>query len=84
MLRLTSLFALSAAAQGLNARFLGYIDRYKEVAMEHCRSHGVPASITLAQGLLESNAGQSSSREERNRSKVSCLFCDVNFILLGF
>lgn len=53
------LFSVSASAQGLNARFLGYIDRYKDVAMEHMRSHGVPASITLAQGLLESNAGQS-------------------------
>lgn len=53
------LFGTGANAQGLSARFLGYIERYKDVAMEHCRSHGVPASITLAQGLLESNAGQS-------------------------
>lgn len=56
---LFTLFGISADAQGLNARFLGYIERFKEVAMEHCRTHGVPASITLAQGLLESNAGQS-------------------------
>lgn len=48
-----------ASAQGLNARFLAYIEQYKDVAMEHCRTHGVPASITLAQGLLESNAGNS-------------------------
>lgn len=56
---LTSVFPVVASAQGLNARFLGYIERYRDVAMEQCRTHGVPASITLAQGLLESNAGNS-------------------------
>ena len=42
-----------------NARYLGYIDRYKGIAIETFQTHGVPASITLAQGLLESNAGGS-------------------------
>lgn len=56
---LLHVFAPAAMAQGLNARFLAYIEQFKEVAMEHCRTHGIPASITLAQGLLESNAGSS-------------------------
>lgn len=37
-----------------------YIDTYCEMAVEQQRAHGIPASITLAQGLLESRAGQSS------------------------
>lgn len=36
-----------------------YIERYKEKAIEEMERHGVPASITLAQGLLESGAGTS-------------------------
>ena len=36
-----------------------YIDRYKETAMEAMRTHGIPASITLAQGCLESGDGNS-------------------------
>lgn len=37
-----------------------YIDRYWEMAVDQQSAHGIPASITLAQGLLESRAGQSS------------------------
>lgn len=36
-----------------------YIKRYAAVAQEEMGRYGIPASITLAQGLLESNAGQS-------------------------
>ncbi len=50
---------LTVPAQSLNARFLQYIDTYKDVAQKYQRQYGVPASITLAQGLLESNAGGS-------------------------
>src|SRR5690606_13421943 len=34
-----------------------YIDQYKETAKDNMRTHGIPASITLAQGILESGAG---------------------------
>lgn len=37
-----------------------YIDSYSETAMEQMRLYGIPASITLAQGILESDAGRSS------------------------
>lgn len=35
-----------------------YINQYKETAKDNMRNHGVPASITLAQGILESGAGR--------------------------
>lgn len=35
-----------------------YIQDFKEVAKGNMRSHGIPASIILAQGILESGAGR--------------------------
>lgn len=35
-----------------------YIRQYKETAKDNMKRHGVPASITLAQGILESGAGK--------------------------
>ncbi len=42
-----------------NSPQLIYIERYAEIAVEEMYRSGVPASITLAQGLLESRYGQS-------------------------
>lgn len=36
-----------------------YIERYAEYAMEQMRRYGIPASITLAQGIIESADGKS-------------------------
>lgn len=36
-----------------------YIEKYWSVAVNEMKKSGIPASITLAQGLLESNAGES-------------------------
>lgn len=38
---------------------LDYIDKYSDIAIKEMKRTGVPASIILAQGILESNAGQS-------------------------
>ncbi len=35
-----------------------YVLEFKEVAKDNMRRHGIPASITLAQGILESGAGR--------------------------
>ncbi len=35
-----------------------YIVDFKEIAKDNMRNHGIPASITLAQGVLESGAGR--------------------------
>ncbi|MFP5437351.1 MAG: glucosaminidase domain-containing protein [Bacteroidia bacterium] len=34
-----------------------YVNAYKGIAQDNMRRHGIPASITLAQGILESGAG---------------------------
>ena len=50
-----------AAAQGTQKKkeTLDYIDKYKEIAMKEMVKYQVPASITLAQGILESGNGKS-------------------------
>lgn len=54
---LALVFSLSAAKKN---PYQEYIETYSEMAIEQQRAYGIPASITLAQGLLESRAGQSS------------------------
>ena len=58
--------AISAPAQTKQQRYLDYIERYKAVALQHEKDYGVPASITLAQGILESSVGQSKMALEAN------------------
>jgi len=50
-----------------------YIETYKDIAMREMREHKIPASITLAQGLLESGAGNSAlAREAKNHFGIKC------------
>ena len=50
---------LPIRAQRTNQAYWTYIDIYKDWAIEQMQQYHIPASITLAQGLLESNAGRS-------------------------
>ena len=43
-----------------------YIARYSPIAIEHQEKYGIPASITLAQGILESNNGNGRLAVEAN------------------
>ena len=43
-----------------------YISQWKAVAIKKMKEHGIPASITLAQGLLESGNGNSVLARESN------------------
>lgn len=52
---------------------LAYIDKYKDVAQKNMRNHGVPASIALAQAILESGAGTGDlSRQANNHFGIKC------------
>ena len=53
-------------AQQLNSRYLNYIDQYKHLAVYEMQRYNIPASITLAQGLLESAAGTGSLVQTSN------------------
>ena len=50
-----------------------YIQTYKDIAIREMHDYGIPASITLAQGLLESGAGNSAlAREAKNHFGIKC------------
>ena len=47
------------SAQQLDPNYEAYIEQFYNLALIEQERHKIPASITLAQGLLESNAGRS-------------------------
>jgi len=50
-----------------------YINRYKDLAVKEMKRTGIPASITLAQGMIESDYGRSSlAREANNHFGIKC------------
>ncbi len=52
---------------------LKYIDTYKDIAMEEMIRVGIPASIKLGQGILESTSGRSDlARKARNHFGMKC------------
>lgn len=52
---------------------LDYIERYKDIAMEEMQKDKIPASITLAQGILESGNGQSKlAKQGNNHFGIKC------------
>ena len=58
-LLICSLSVTASAQVKWNAQYQAYIDEWSPVAIEQMHNYGIPASITLAQGLLESGAGRS-------------------------
>ncbi len=56
-----------------NSAYQQYIDQYKDIAIEQMQRYHIPASITLAQGLLESGAGRSElTRNSNNHFGIKC------------
>ncbi len=50
-----------------------YIATYKKIARKEMKKHGIPASITLAQGILESSNGNSVlARKANNHFGIKC------------
>jgi len=51
----------------------GYIKKYKDIAMKEMFVYRIPASITLAQGILESNVGRSPlATQANNHFGIKC------------
>ena len=66
---------LTGSAQRLskNQAYIDYFNQYKDVAIEQMLKYKVPASITLAQGALESGAGRSElTRRANNHFGIKC------------
>ena len=67
------LCALSVQAQTRNKQYEDYIKKYRDIAVREMKRYHIPASITLAQGLLESGAGQSTlARKSNNHFGIKC------------
>ena len=50
-----------------------YIETYKDIAIKEMKSYGIPASITLAQGILESAYGNSNlAKNSNNHFGIKC------------
>lgn len=63
---------ISFTQPGYESR-LKYIQKYKDIAIEEMNQFGIPASITLAQGIHESNAGRSYlARVGNNHFGIKC------------
>jgi flagellum-specific peptidoglycan hydrolase FlgJ len=57
----------------INPQQRSYIRRFAHVARAEMDQYGIPASITLAQGLLESQAGNSPlAKEANNHFGIKC------------
>ena len=56
-----------------NQRYQTYINQYRDLAIEQMLKYKIPASITLAQGLLESGAGYSElAMKGNNHFGIKC------------
>lgn len=66
------IFLPSIFSQGSTDR-LKYIEKYKDIAIDEMERAGIPASIKLAQGILESNSGKSYlARKANNHFGMKC------------
>ncbi len=56
-----------------NKTTIDYIEQYKAIAMKEMKRTGVPASITLAQAIVESNSGESNlAKNHNNHFGIKC------------
>ena len=74
ILALTGLLCIfNIQAQTRNKQYEAYIKQYRDLAVEEMKKYHIPASITLAQGLLESGAGQSAlAKKSNNHFGIKC------------
>lgn len=66
-------FMMTMSLFAQNNDYVAYINLYKDIAIEQMHKYHIPASITLAQGLLESGAGRSElARKANNHFGIKC------------
>ena len=64
---------MTVSAQKQNQTYLDYIEEWKEIVIRQQEEYGIPASITMAQALLESAAGQSElAKNAKNHFGIKC------------
>ncbi len=69
----TSLLILNLEANHTRLSRADYITRYRHIALDHQQRYGIPASITMAQGILESDNGHSIlARASNNHFGIKC------------
>jgi len=67
------LFVLSLMASAQDISRSDYIEQYSDVAISEMRRTGIPASITMAQAILESSNGNSRlARRANNHFGIKC------------
>ena len=68
-----SLFTANKVLSPQQKAQVNYVKRFAKVAQGEMHKYGIPASITLAQGLLESNAGKSPlANKYNNHFGIKC------------
>ena len=68
-----SALVVTVQAQKRDKAYEAYIRKYSAVAVDEMKHYHIPASITLAQGLLESGAGNSRlARRSNNHFGIKC------------
>lgn len=73
LLTLTLWMAIQTGWTQNNPATIAYITQYKTIAMKEMKRTGVPASITLAQAILESNSGESNlAKNHNNHFGIKC------------
>ena len=67
------LLSLGLFAQAGNEKVKTYVNQWGSVAVSNMQKYGIPASIILAQGILESGSGQSRlALEANNHFGIKC------------
>lgn len=73
MLAMVGFAAEAQAQQRTRQTRAEYIERYKSIAIGDMERYGIPASITLAQGILESDSGNSRlALQSNNHFGIKC------------